>query len=56
MKDLDKDLITETNQARFQIIITTSSSVRKNQVEIGVTIQGLLPPGNSLITLAQITG
>ena len=56
MKDLDKDLITETNQVRFQIIITTSFSVRKNRVEIGVTIQGLLLPGNPLITLAQTTG
>ena len=56
MKDLDKDLITETNQARFQIIITTSSSVRKNRVGIGVAIQGLLLPGNPLITLAQTTG
>ena len=56
MKDLDKDLITETNQARFQIVITTSFSVRKNWVRIGVTIQGLLPPGNPPITLAQITG
>ena len=56
MKDLDKDLITETNQARFQIVITTSSSVRKNQVEIGVTIQGLLLPGTPLITLTQTTG
>ena len=56
MKDLDKDLITETNQARFQIIITTSSSVRKNRVGIGVAIQGLLPPGNPPITLAQTTG
>ena len=56
MKDLDKDLITETNQARFQIVITTSSSVRKNRVGIGVAIQGLLPPGNPPITLAQTTG
>ena len=56
MKDLDEDLQTEKNHTRFQIVITTSSSVRKNRVGIGVAIQGLLPPENPPITLEQTTG
>ena len=55
IKDLDKDLLTETNHTRFQIIITTSSSVRKNRVGIGMAIQGLLPPGNPSVIFSQIT-
>ena len=56
IKELNKDLLIDSGSARFQIAIATTSSVRNNRVKIGVTIQGLLPPGNPPITLSQTTG
>ena len=38
MKELNKDLLTESGHFRFQIAIATTSSARNNRVGIGVAI------------------